>query len=481
MPRPRKRPALPFNSLEYAVLLLVCFVVYRAFIRVPAFCTVFLLFTSYVFYGSWNKYYLVLIFAASTIDFFVAPRVAAALTDGGRKRWLMTSIGLHLALLSVFKYFNFFMESVDGLARIGGFEVNVPRSSLILPAGVSFFTFQSMSYTIDVYRGDFKPERNYLRYLLFSSFFPQLVAGPIVRARDLLTTLRERPLASDDEFSRGLFLIVCGLLKKVVIADYLALNLVDRVFDLPHQFSAAEVLLGVYGYALQIYGDFSGYSDIAIGSALLLGFRFPANFNAPYTAVNLQDFWHRWHISLSTWLRDYLYVPLGGNRNGTLATYRNVILTMLLGGLWHGASWTFVIWGALHGGTLAMLRFVQRRGSSAPRPPEGLRRFVAIVVTFHFVCLAWVFFRSRTLDDVVEVFRALSAMTFTLGNVDARVLGVLGLAFVTHFWSRDDLERWVRRFVSLPSFAQAALVLFALQASRQVASAQIVPFIYFQF
>jgi alginate O-acetyltransferase complex protein AlgI len=247
---------------------------------------------------------------------------------------------------------------------------------LLPPVGISFFTFESMSYVIDVYRKELKPHDSYIRYLLFVSFFPHLVAGPIVRPRDLLPQFEREPVLTREEGAEGLFLIAVGLLKKIVISDQLSLQLVDRVFENPQSYSSVEVLAGVYGYAVQIYCDFSGYTDIAIGSALLLGVRFPLNFDSPYKGHNLQDFWRRWHISLSTWLRDYLYIPLGGNRGSEWKTYRNLMLTMVLGGLWHGASWNFVFWGFLHGLGLAVTRWYQRAFKAMKRtfsnlPPIG--------------------------------------------------------------------------------------------------------------
>jgi D-alanyl-lipoteichoic acid acyltransferase DltB (MBOAT superfamily) len=271
---------------------------------------------------------------------------------------------VNLGVLSIFKYADFAVDSVSKVLATFGVEASHEPLGILLPIGISFFTFESMSYVIDVYRGDIKPQKSYLEYLSFVAFFPHLVAGPIVRPRDLLPQLAGGARFSSAEASEGMFLIALGLVKKVAIGDYLALNLVDRVFDAPLHYSALECYAAVLGYAVQIYCDFSGYTDIAIGSALLLGVRFPLNFNAPYKAKNVVDFWRRWHISLSTWLRDYLYVPLGGNRKGPSRTYVNLMVTMLLGGLWHGAAWNFVVWGGLHGAALAVTRFWHnRRGS----------------------------------------------------------------------------------------------------------------------
>jgi alginate O-acetyltransferase complex protein AlgI len=476
-----------FNSLSYFVFLAVVFVVYWTTVRLRWFPSFLLLVASYVFYGSWNRWYLLLIFTSSTVDWFCAGRLALSTEPVARKRWLIFLICYNLGILSVFKYFNFFMDSATSLVRVAGLDLALPHSSLILPAGISFFTFQSMSYAIDVYRREIEPEPSYLRYLTFVAFFPQLLAGPIVRAHDLLPALRNRPALTDEMGGRGLALIAIGLFKKVLIADYLAVNLVDRTFDLPYQFSSVEMLAGVYGYALQIYCDFSGYTDIAIGTALLLGIRFPLNFDAPYQSKNLQEFWRRWHISLSSWLRDYLYVSLGGNRGGRWKTYRNLLLTMLLGGLWHGASWNFVIWGALHGGALAVLRFWQERRDAAGLGPllrgrfGGLGTPLAVFATFNFVCLAWVFFRAHGFGEARDVLARIFAFEGGTTNLTGPLLLVMGVGFATHFWPRAWFESGVRRFVALPAFAQAAGLVAMGFGLREVVQAKVVPFIYFQF
>ncbi len=339
------------------------------FLRARRIRLLFIVGASYVFYAHWDWRFLPLIFGSSTIDYWLGRKIGEAEDPTIRKRWLLGTVIVNLGVLAVFKYLNFGIDTAK--ATLEAFGVNAPDWTLrvALPVGISFFTFESMSYVIDVYRREIPVHRSYLEYLSFVAFFPHLVAGPIVRPRDLLPQLGGKPRFSALEGSEGLFLIAWGLLKKVAIGDYLAVNLIDRVFDQPIQYSALECYTAVVSYAVQIYCDFSGYTDVAIGSALLLGVRFPLNFNAPYKAADIQDFWRRWHISLSTWLRDYLYIPLGGNRLGVVRTYINLMLTMLLGGLWHGASWTFVVWGGLHGGGLAVHRFLTRR--SKPRIPTA--------------------------------------------------------------------------------------------------------------
>jgi alginate O-acetyltransferase complex protein AlgI len=343
-----------------------------------------------------------------------------------------------------------------------------------------------MSYVIDVYRRELKPHKSYLRYLLFVCFFPHLVAGPIVRPRDLLPQFENWPGLTRGDGSSALFLIACGLLKKVVIADQLALNLVDRVFERPENYSALEVLAGVYGYAVQIYCDFSGYTDIAIGSALLLGIRFPKNFDSPYKAANLSDFWRRWHISLSTWLRDYLYIPLGGNRGSELKTYRNLMLTMLLGGLWHGANWTFVFWGFLHGAGLAVTRAYQRarglsRGSETPSGAGWIGHAVAVFITFHYVCLAWVFFRAPTFKQAWLVLKQIGTLTTFHPNLPPVVLALLAIGLGAHYTPKGAYDGIRHRFADLPAPVQGALLFLVAVILHESASAAAVPFVYFQF
>lgn len=444
---------------------------------------------SYVFYAfpattvdgivdNWK--FLPLVFASSTVDWWLGRRIGREQDQARRKRWLIVTVVVNLGLLAFFKYTNFCVDSLRTALGAVGVSVPVATLQVALPIGISFFTFESMSYVIDVYRRDLPPHESYLEYLSFVAFFPHLVSGPIVRPRDLLPQLGGAPRFSERDASEGLFLIAVGLLKKVAIADYLALNLVDRVFDQPIQYSALECYVAVLGYATQIYCDFSGYTDVAIGSALLLGVRMPKNFDAPYKAHDIQNFWRRWHISLSTWLRDYLYVPLGGNRLGRARTYLNLLATMVLGGLWHGASWTFVVWGGLHGLALAADRWwSERRGGRAE--PAGARRVLGVLATFHFVCLCWVFFRSRTFGQAWILFSEIATATTQHANLSWQVLGVLGLGLGTHWLPERWFERALARFSALPAVAQGAVLVVVGVVLRRVAGAEQVPFVYFQF
>jgi D-alanyl-lipoteichoic acid acyltransferase DltB (MBOAT superfamily) len=447
----------------------------------------FLLVLSYSFYASWNWRYLPLIFGSSTVDYFLARAIAREERPGRRRAMLAATVALNLGFLGYFKYWNFGLENVAAVTSVlRGTQVQASEVLKVVlpPVGISFFTFESMSYVIDVYRRELPAYRSYVRYLLFVSFFPHLVAGPIVRPRDLLPQL-EKPAALTREMGgEALFLIALGLLKKVVISDQLSINLVDRVFERPENFSSLEVLAGVYGYAIQIYCDFSGYTDIAIGSALLLGVRFPKNFDSPYQATNLADFWRRWHISLSSWLRDYLYIPLGGNRGSELKTYRNLMITMVLGGLWHGASWNFVIWGFLHGLGLAVTRIFQRwRAQRSPGRGEapGWARVLAVVTTFHYVCFAWIFFRAPTFAGARLILSELAMRTTFHPNLPPLVLGVLGIGLLAHFTPRSAYEAVRMRFSMLPAPAQGFVLFGVAVLLHEISGTAAVPFVYFQF
>ncbi len=442
---------------------------------------VFLLGASYFFYANWDIRFLPLIWGSSTADFLLAKKIAHTEDAALRKRWLWGTVVLNLGVLGFFKYFNFGVDSVSAALFALGFHPPQIALRIALPVGISFFTFESMSYVIDVYRRELQPCKSYLQYLTFVAFFPHLVAGPIVRPKDLLPQLADQGRFDPKIMSEGLFLIAVGLSKKIIIGDYLALNLVDRVFDAPVMYSALENYAAVLGYALQIYCDFSGYTDIAIGSALLLGVRFPLNFDSPYKSASVVEFWRRWHISLSTWLRDYLYIPLGGNRQGRLRTYFNLLATMVLGGLWHGAAWTFVAWGTMHGLALALNKWVGERWVGASLSSSLVGRVVSVLLTFHFVCAAWVFFRAPTFAQANLVFSRMATFTLYHPNLPGPLVAVLALGLGTHFFP----DRWfqaIQAWFIRSSFWLQALVLIAVAvALRRMASTDAVPFVYFQF
>src|SRR4051812_48418326 len=375
-----------------------------------------LLGASYIFYGWWDVRFLALIAISTVVDYYCARSIAASTDQRKRQLLLTASLVVNLGFLGAFKYFNFFVDSFATALEALGFH-HVPTSTLriLLPPGISFYTFQEVAYIVDVYHRKIEPANSLLEYALFISLFPHLIAGPIQRPDHLLPQVQApRPLDSERFFS-GILLILSGLFRKAVIADNCAL-LADAAFSgrlgSPN---AAVVAIGTYAFAWQIYGDFSGYSDIARGSAQLLGFHFMVNFRQPYLATSLQDFWRRWHISLSTWLRDYLYIPLGGSHHGERQTYRNLMMTMLLGGLWHGANWTFVVWGGIHGAGLGIERFVRRSAfavEDAVSPLWSMRAWIARIVVFNLVCLAWVFFRAANLRDAVTFLSGLGTFVW---------------------------------------------------------------------
>jgi D-alanyl-lipoteichoic acid acyltransferase DltB (MBOAT superfamily) len=475
-----------FNTIAYAKFFAAVFVVYWLIARHRLARLVFLLGASYAFYSCWDWRFLPLIVASSTLDYWLALRIDAEPDPRRRRRWLVLTCACNLGLLGFFKYWNFGAKTLATLLAAAGLRepgAGAWAVEVALPVGISFYTFESMSYVVDVYRRSMAPCRSYLRYLLFVAFFPHLVAGPIVRPAQLLPQFDREPELDPRAGGAALFLIAVGLLKKVVIGDYLALNLVDRVFDRPAAFSALEVLGGVYGYALQIYCDFSGYTDVALGSAALLGIKLNENFRSPYQSADLQEFWRRWHVSLSTWLRDYLYIPLGGSRGPAWKTYRNLILTMALGGLWHGASWNFVAWGLLHGVALAATRAWQRRRHPGGEPParRGLGRAAGTFVTFHYVCFAWVFFRAETFAKATAVFKQLGTLTTFRPNLPPTVLAALAAGALTHALPDGAFGRLRDRFAALPAPAQGALLFAAAVVLREVATSEAVRFIYFQF
>jgi D-alanyl-lipoteichoic acid acyltransferase DltB (MBOAT superfamily) len=492
-----------FNSALYGAFLLGTFTVFWLLHARRLARAVFLVVASYgfYFYGTWDAateqqqsvpfgavgwsvLCLGVIFVGSTLDYWIARALARTESPGRRKALLLVSLVYYLGVLSVFKYWDFAADSLASVLAAFGVKASVTHLRLVLPFGISFFTFETMSYTIDVYRRELTPAKKYLDYLLFVAFFPHLVAGPIVRPAQMLPQLAAPPVLDPDMQVRGLWRIATGLTKKIAIGDTLSVNLVGRAFGNPERFSSVELLVAVYAYAIQIYCDFSGYTDVAIGSALLFGYELPENFRAPYLAKNLQEFWHRWHISLSTWLRDYLYVPLGGSRRGPRRTYVNLMITMLLGGLWHGASWNFVIWGALHGAGLAVTRMWQRARPSAPAD-SGQPGFVAgllpTFLTFQFVCLAWVFFRAPTFAHATLLLGRIAKGTTSVANVSPRVALVLATGFALHLVPDGWQGRAREAFVKLPAPAMGVLLALAAYVLHLAAGARAEPFVYGQF
>ena len=466
-----------FPTITFAVFLVLVLAVHTVLLERPTAWKASMLVASYVFYGWWDWRFLSLIWLSTIVDFVAGRAIHAADSTLLRRLWLCCSLGTNLGMLGFFKYAGFFVDSfVDLLAGLG-VEASTATLGIILPVGISFYTFQTMSYSIDIYRRVLEPTDRLLDFALFVGFFPQLVAGPIVRARDFLSQLATNDRAPVDT-GLATKLILGGLFKKMVLADVLGAELVDGVFANPGGATGLEVLLAVYGYAFQIYGDFSGYSDIAIGIALLLGFRFPMNFDQPYRALSLQDFWRRWHISLSSWLRDYLYIGLGGNRRGPGRTARNILVTMLLGGLWHGAGWTFVLWGAIHGIGLVVERAIPGLVGGKPTP---VRRMARTLVTFHLVCAGWVFFRAVDLGRAVEVFAGLGGSWTSAPTIGLGVVLLLLVGAATQFVPAGMADAWWDRATRLPVPLQAIGVIVAILVFDLLGPDGVKPFLYFAF
>jgi alginate O-acetyltransferase complex protein AlgI len=424
--------------------------------------SLWLMIASYAFYGWWNPWYLFLLFGTSAIDYLMVVLMEGSRTQRGRRAWLIVSLVSNFGFLGYFKYSGFITENLNALIAAIGIPFALPDpaaypnallgllgvseahyfASVILPIGISFHTFQSMSYTIDAYYRHIPMERNPIRFLCFVSFFPQLVAGPIERASNLLPQLASAPTIRRKDIWDGLSLCLVGFFKKVALADYLSLY-ADKVYGSPGDFASPALFLGTFAYAWQIYFDFSGYTDMARGIARLMGFRLMRNFNNPYTAVGLGDFWGRWHISLSTWFRDYLYIPLGGNRGGEVRTYVNMALTMVISGLWHGAAWTFVIWGALHAVGRVVTRELERSAFYRDRVPK----FGKQMGVFAFVLVTWVFFRAQSLGDAWTVLKGMLAFPVVLLEHLASLPGIL--------LSRGPIAAWESAFSASAGWPEA--------------------------
>ena len=440
----------------------------------------FLLAASYVFYGSWDWRFLFLLFATTCVDFAAARLMVRTRTAAARRGCLLLSLGTNLTVLGFFKYWNFFVGSATALLAALGVHASPWTLSVILPIGVSFYTFQSMAYVIDVYRGEMQPATRFRDYALAVAFFPQLVAGPIERISHLLPQLLAQVKPSPERIQVGLTLMIVGFTKKVLIADLLAPE-VDRIFSNPSHMSSGLLLRGAYCFALQIYGDFSGYSDIARGVSELLGVRLIKNFEQPYLSQSITEFWRRWHISLSSWLRDYLYISLGGNRRGAWRTYRNLMLTMLIGGLWHGANWTFVVWGGLHGAYLTVERWLGIGRARASWAGAGAvawaGRIACMLLTFHLVTLAWIFFRAPNIAFALQYIHGLLRCRdlAAVGPVPfVAAAAVLAIDLPQYVSGRHAVFMRLPWWVQSPAYATLCLALILYGGSE-------VPFIYFQF
>jgi alginate O-acetyltransferase complex protein AlgI len=472
-----------FTSFEYVFFFAAVFLV-RSCMRNFTIEKWFLLFASYIFYMSWSIPCGFLILLTSFIDYFVGLGLERIEEPRKRKLLLVVSIVANLGVLGFFKYTNFFLDNLWQVFAGFGWHPARWHYDIILPAGISFFTFQSMTYTIEAYRRNVRVSHSPRDFLLFVSFFPQLLAGPINRAADLLPQFKERIRATALDFEVGLTQFALGAVKKLVISDQIAPS-VDLIFSAPGNYDGFTLFQGALGYAIQIYCDFSGYSDMAIGSARMMGFRFMENFQMPYSSLSITEFWRRWHISLSTWLRDYLYIPLGGNRNGTARTYINLMLTMVLGGLWHGASWNFVFWGALHGVSLAIHKGWVTWNPFARFKDDALFQtvwsFCSRLLTLGVVLLGWIFFRAQSWTAACSYVARM--FSFTRGGthlVSPHILAAIAGVVLVHILVQKDrlwaAEMPTRRIPArILAYSALALLLACLSATDSA------PFIYFQF
>jgi alginate O-acetyltransferase complex protein AlgI len=476
-----------FDTPVYFVFLAIVVVCYWRLQRRGQ--NILLLGASYFFYGWWDWRFLGLILLSTLVDYFCAHVIDQSDSPARRRTALTVSIVLNLGFLGFFKYFNFFIDSFAAMMHTAGISVSDTTLQILLPPGISFYTFQAVAYIVDVYHRRLKPADSLVDYGLFISLFPHLIAGPIQRPSHLLPQVQAVRVFDKERVYGGLQLIAMGLFRKVVIADNCAL-LADAAFSgRLGEPNLAVLAIGAYAFAWQIYGDFSGYSDIARGSAQLMGFHFMVNFRQPYLATSLQDFWRRWHISLSTWLRDYLYIPLGGSRHGEARTYRNLMTTMLLGGLWHGANWTFVIWGGIHGLGLSIERFIRRIFGGEEQSPEvtaesrggALSVWLNRILIFHLVCLSWIFFRAPSVQEAFAMLAGIGNLVWipeygtAFAFLAAFSIPMLLLDLVNERRGEEYL------FERLSAQTRAAVAMSLVLGAVMFAGSSVNAFIYFQF
>jgi alginate O-acetyltransferase complex protein AlgI len=472
-----------FNSLSFIVFFLVVITLHYTIRSWKTQKTV-LLFASYIFYAAWNPPFVILLWLSTVVDWYVANALENEEKVAQRRILLSVSLFVNLGLLGFFKYGEFLLENFIGALHLLGIDFQAAAPNIILPVGISFYTFQTLSYTLDIYFRKAKPSKSFLDFALYVTFFPQLVAGPIVRATDFLPQCEEPRRATRDQFGWGLYFITLGLFQKVVLADGMLSSASDTVFGhVDGSIFVLDAWLGVLAFSAQIFCDFAGYSTCAIGVALCLGFALPDNFRSPYAAIGFSDFWRRWHMTLSTWLRDYLYIPLGGNRHGTFRTLVNLMITMLLGGLWHGASWTFVAWGALHGSYLVAEHLLRQKFGNCDWVKTVLGRFSLGMLTFFLVCLGWVFFRAKDFPSAWLLMGSLfdfsgtgAQLLPTLEMVQVAVV-VVGLLASHWYLHEKRLEHAMQNFPAWLVVVVWTSMLFGLILMQGGANA----FIYFQF
>lgn len=469
-----------FSSGLFLGLFIIFYLIYILTRKHNHFRTVYVLLFSLFFYYKAGGDYFVLLVLSAVLNFILSEIMDLCKKTRWRKFGLSIIVVGNLLLLGYYKYTNFFINNINVL-----FEHNFQLQHIILPIGISFFVFQAISYAVDLYRKELAPARNVLDYAFYLCFFPQIVAGPIVRAKEFLPQMYTQIKLSKRDAGIAFFLIISGLIKKAVISDYISLNFVDRIFDSPLSYTSFETWIATYGYALQIFCDFSGYSDMAIGLALLMGFTLPENFRSPYKSASVTEFWQRWHISLSSWLRDYLYIPLGGNRKGKIRTYINLFLTMLIGGLWHGAAWKYIIWGGLHGVALA----VERLFKQCFRLPQKniVVNFICAFVTFHFIVFCWIFFRAADFQLAATLLENISHLKFnpeiwiTIMQAYKNVFIVIAIGYLLHFMPQKIAKTTQDAFCQLPFVLQSIIIGLVFWLVYATASSGPQPFIYFQF
>jgi alginate O-acetyltransferase complex protein AlgI len=487
-----------FTSAAFWIFFLIVLAGYSLVYKRLVLRNIYLFLISLFFYYKAGGFFLFILIFVTIVDYLCGLLIYNSKRGAGRKFFVLLSIISNLSLLGYFKYTGFIISTINGLFGsqfkvydlLSNFSNSIlgthfDVSSIILPVGISFFTFQSLSYTIDIYRKRMEPVRNIIDFGFYVSFFPHLVAGPIVRASVFIPQIYQEFRLSRHEFSHALYMISKGLIKKIIISNFIAINLVDRIFDAPSIYSGFENLLAIYGYGLQIYCDFSGYTDIAIGVALILGFRLPVNFNSPYKAGSITDFWKRWHISLSQWLRDYLYISLGGNRKGKIRTYFNLMITMLLGGLWHGASLRYIIWGGLHGIGLVINK-IWDSVFKGPVKRRWIGRLFAVFITFQFVNFCWIFFRASDLESVKimlkQIFENFSPGSYmTVLPAYSSALLLMAVGYIIHFLPEKTKESYRGLFIEIPIIAQLAVIFAVAILLFQMRTIEVMPFIYFRF
>lgn len=471
-----------FDSPEYFYFFVVALLLYWSLRDRGLARTLVTFVLSCIFYMAASPRFIVLMLGSTFLDSIIGRKISASEDDKVRKRWLTLSITANLLLLGTFKYWNFFATTTEDVASLLGNPIEHPLLRIALPPGISFYTFESMSYVIDIYRRKHPPARRFLDLAFFISFFPKLVMGPIVRPGELLPQLEKRPSLTKAGVGRGLFLIGLGLVKKLVFSDYLAMNLVNRVFADPDRYSGSEVVIALYAFTLQMYCDFSGYTDVARGSAKLMGIELPENFDRPYQATNIADFWRRWHMTLSTWLRDYLYYPLGGSKVGGKRAYFNLFITMFLIGLWHRASWTFVVYGALQGTAMCVHRYlVKTRGKRDPNTEPVHMRVLKVIGMLQFVVFSRILFRADGMENAGEIVARIVSGTVSTAQISKELWILIVLGFAFHYTPRSLIQKIEARFVAASPFVQTLVLATAACLCSLIDRSEPPKYIYFQF